>query len=131
MSKSKRRHEDRRQSLLHLPRIWLATYAEEVFNLSGSELIFLLVAGLVVLGPERLPGVIRRAGRVYGEVRRASQSFEKEFRETFQEPLDDISKSVKDITRDFGTVDPDPSPPMRPEMPSPPSVLEGDADGPP
>lgn len=99
-----------------------------MFNLSGSELIFLLVAGLVVLGPERLPGVIRRVGKVYGEVKRASQSFEKEFRETFHEPIEGLTNTVKDVTREFGKVDTEPSPPMRPEMPASPSVLEGQPD---
>lgn len=99
-----------------------------MFNLSGSELIFLLIAGLVVLGPERLPGVIRRVGRVYGEVKRASQTFEKEFRDTFQEPIYEITGSLKDISEGFGKVDTEPSPPMRPEMPTPPSEVAGDAE---
>lgn len=91
-----------------------------MFNLSGSELVFLLIAGLVVLGPERLPVVIRRIGRVYGEIKRASQTFEKEFKESFGQPLEEISKSISDVSREFGKVDPEPSPPMRPEMPASP-----------
>jgi sec-independent protein translocase protein TatB len=78
-----------------------------VFNLSGSEVVFLLLAGLVVLGPERLPGVIRRVGKTYGE------------------PLDEIRGAVKGLSDEvnkatssgkwFGEVDDEPSPPMRPE----------------
>ncbi len=95
-----------------------------MFNLSGSELVFLLVAGLVVLGPERLPGVIRRVGKVYGEVRRATAGLEKEFRDTFDAPLQDIRNTVDEAKNGFGLVDTEPSPPMRPEMPADPSVLE-------
>lgn len=95
-----------------------------MFNLTGSELIFLLIAGLVVLGPERLPGVIRRAGRVYGEIKRASQTFEKEFRDTFQQPIDEITGSLKDLSDGFGKIDTEPSPPMRPEMPAPPTEMD-------
>jgi sec-independent protein translocase protein TatB len=87
-----------------------------VFNLSGSEIMFLLLAGLVVLGPERLPGVIRQVGRLYGELRRMAAGFEKEFKGTFQEPIDEIRKSAQDLkntmTDDFGQVDQVPSPPM-------------------
>lgn len=86
-----------------------------MFNLSGSEILFLLLAGLVVLGPDRLPGVIRQVGRLYGELRRMASGFEKEFKDTFQEPINDIKKSAKEltaITNDFGKVDTEPSPPM-------------------
>lgn len=90
-------------------------YAGRVFNLSGSEIVFLLLAGLVVLGPERLPGVIRRVGKTYGEIRRAASGFEREFRDTFKEPLDDFQKAANDIRSGFGEVDHEPSPPFRPE----------------
>lgn len=86
-----------------------------MFNLSGSEILFLLLAGLVVLGPDRLPGVIRQVGRLYGELRRMASGFEKEFKDTFQEPINDIKKSAKELTgltNDFGKVDTEPSPPM-------------------
>jgi sec-independent protein translocase protein TatB len=86
-----------------------------VFNLSGSEIMFLLLAGLVVLGPERLPGVIRQAGKLYGQVRRATNGFEQEFRETFKEPIKDFTSAADDIKHGFGLVDTEPSPPMRPE----------------
>lgn len=77
--------------------------------------MFLLLAGLVVLGPERLPGVIRQAGKLYGQVRRATQGFEKEFRETFKEPIKDFTSAADDLKHGFGLVDTEPSPPMRPE----------------
>ena len=94
-------------------------YAGEVFNLSGSEIIFLLLAGLVVLGPERLPGVIRTVGKIYGDVRRAARGLEKELTETFREPLDDFKSVKKDLSLGFGQIDPEPSPPMRPEKSRP------------
>jgi len=86
-----------------------------VFNLSGSEVVFLLIAGLVVLGPERLPGVIRKVGQIYGDLRRATQGFEKDFKDTFKEPLDEITNTTQKLRAGFGEVDTEPSPPMRPE----------------
>ena len=89
-----------------------------MFNFSGSEIIFLLLAGLVVLGPERLPGVIRRAGRTYGQLRRATQGIEKEFRDTFKDPINEFTSAADSMKHGFGLVDTEPSPPMRPEMPA-------------
>lgn len=86
-----------------------------MFNFSGSEILFLLVAGLVVLGPERLPGVIRRVARTYAEVKKVTQTFEKEFKETFDEPLRELRATADDLRSGFGVVDTEPSPPMRPE----------------
>ncbi len=90
-----------------------------MFNFSGSEVIFLLLAGLVVLGPERLPGVIRQVGKVYGDLRRASQGLERELRSTFDEPLKDLRSTAESIRSGFGEVDTEPSPPMRPEKSEP------------
>jgi sec-independent protein translocase protein TatB len=87
-----------------------------VFNFSGSEIVFLLIAGLVVLGPERLPGVIRQVGKVYGDIRRTTQDLEKELRGTFDEPLKDLRSTAESIRAGFGEVDTEPSPPMRPEQ---------------
>lgn len=86
-----------------------------MFNLSGSEVVFLLIAGLVVLGPERLPGVIRKVGQIYGDLRRATQGFEKDFKDTFKEPLDEITSTTQKLRAGFGEIDTEPSPPMRPE----------------
>jgi sec-independent protein translocase protein TatB len=86
-----------------------------VFNFSGSEIVFLLLAGLVVLGPERLPGVIRQIGKLYGDIRRTTQGIEQEFRATFDEPLKDLRSTADSIRSGFGEVDTEPSPPMRPE----------------
>lgn len=109
-----------------------------MFNLSGSELVFLLVAGLVVFGPDRLPGIVRSVVRTYNDVKRAAQGVERDLRDAFAEPVDQIRTMTSDIrtelegTRDlFGTVDEEPSPPMRPEKSRGPEVLEGLDDDPP
>ena len=87
-----------------------------MFNLSGSEIVFLLLAGLVVLGPERLPGVIRTVGKLYGDLRRAAKGLEQELTETFREPINDFKAVQKDLSVGFGQIDHEPSPPMRPEQ---------------
>lgn len=89
-----------------------------MFNLTGSEVIFLLLVGLVVLGPERLPSVMGKFGRLYGELRRMANGFESEMRGTFQEPLNEFRAAAEEVRKDvvqFGVVDTEQSPPMRPE----------------
>jgi Tat protein translocase TatB subunit len=101
-----------------------------VFNLTGSEIVFLLLAGLVVLGPERLPGVLRTVGRVYGEVRKMAQGLEREIKDTFAEPVSDLRKTADQIKTGFGEVDTEPSPPMRPEKSATPEELAAIEDQP-
>jgi sec-independent protein translocase protein TatB len=77
-----------------------------VFNLSGSDIVIILLLALIVLGPERLPDFIRRAGNVYGEIRRISQGFQTELRDALDEPMreiretTDLAKSAFQITSD-------------------------------
>ena len=93
----------------------------------------------MVLGPERLPGVVRRVGRTYGQLRRMASSFEAEMKETFGEPFEEIRGAVKGLSDEvtkatkgegwFGVVDDEPSPPMRPEQTSLPDTADGSSGG--
>lgn len=65
-----------------------------MFNLSGSEIVFLLIIGLVVLGPEKLPMALRKAGRLYGEFKRITSGAESEFRTTFAEPIREMQATA-------------------------------------
>lgn len=72
-----------------------------MFNFSGSELVFLLILGLVILGPEKLPGAIRKAGRLYGEFRRITSDAQSEFREAFREPMQEIQQTARGYKQMF------------------------------
>jgi len=77
-----------------------------MFNLSGSEIVFLLIIGLVVLGPEKLPTALRKAGRLYGEFRRITSGAESDFRSAFAEPLrelQDTASGYKSMFTDAAT----------------------------
>jgi sec-independent protein translocase protein TatB len=69
-----------------------------VFNLSGSEIVVILLLALVVLGPEKLPDAMRRFGRVYGELKRMSSSFQEEMRSTLEEPMREM-RDTADMIR--------------------------------
>lgn len=57
-----------------------------MFGISGAELIVILLVALVVLGPDRLPVVARKAGQLLGDLRRVSAGFEAEMRSAMYEP---------------------------------------------
>ena len=79
-----------------------------MFNLSGSEVLFILVIGLVVLGPEKLPEMLRRAGRLYGELRRMSQGVQAELKSALDEPTRELrqtTESARSILRGATTAD--------------------------
>ena len=88
-----------------------------VFNLTGSELVVILLLALVVLGPEKLPGAIRQVGRVYRELRRISTGFQKEFTSAFTEP----AQEIRNLTDMLGSSLEDLTSPA-PETPPPPAT---------
>jgi sec-independent protein translocase protein TatB len=61
-----------------------------VFNLSGSEIVVILLLALVVLGPEKLPDAIRRAGRTYSELKKMGNSFQAEMKSVLDEPMKEM-----------------------------------------
>jgi len=65
-----------------------------VFNITGGEVIIIAIIALVILGPDKLPDFVRRAGRVYGEVKKISQGFKTEFRDVIEEPAREMRDTV-------------------------------------
>jgi sec-independent protein translocase protein TatB len=73
-----------------------------VFNIGGGELIAILIIALIVLGPDKLPDAVRRAGRLYGELRRMSSGFQAELRDVLDEPMREV-RSTTDLVKDTFT----------------------------
>ena len=63
-----------------------------MFNLQGSELIIILLLALVILGPEKLPDAMRKAGQFYAELKKMSSGFQSEFKSVVEEPLNKQAK---------------------------------------
>ena len=70
-----------------------------MFNLSGSEIIVILLLALVILGPEKLPEAMRKAGRAYSELRKMANSFQSEVRSVIDEPMNEL-RGTADMLRD-------------------------------
>jgi Tat protein translocase TatB subunit len=56
-----------------------------MFGIGMTELMVILVIGLLVLGPKRLPGLARSLGRSLAEFRRASNDIRREFMDVAEE----------------------------------------------
>lgn len=91
-----------------------------MFNLSGSEIVVILLLALIVLGPEKLPDAIRRFGRIYGELRKMGTGFQSEFRNAFDEPMRELRETAQ-LTRDAVM---NPSPNVSEGLPTDPSDVE-------
>ncbi|MDR2924511.1 MAG: Sec-independent protein translocase protein TatB [Azoarcus sp.] len=61
-----------------------------MFDLGFSELVVIAVVLLVVVGPERLPGVARTAGHLFGRVQRYITDVKADIRREMQ--IDDLKK---------------------------------------
>ena len=59
--------------------------------------MFLLIIGLVVLGPEKLPDAIRRVGRLYGELKRMSSGVQSDLRKVMDEPVKEMMKTTNSM----------------------------------
>ena len=75
-----------------------------MFNLSGSEMVFLLLIALVVLGPEKLPEAVRKFGKTYGELKKMSSGFQSELRSALDEPMKEMRETA-DTLRQAVSVD--------------------------
>ncbi len=63
-----------------------------MFNVGAGELLLIMVLALVVLGPDKLPDAMRKAGRFVGEVRRMSSGFQNEVRSAMN--IDQIKRDI-------------------------------------
>ena len=89
-----------------------------VFNLSGSEIIVILLLALVVLGPEKLPDALRRAGRTYAELKKMGNTFQAEMRSALDEPVKEMRETA-DLLRKSAELGAAEAEPGRPDPPVP------------
>jgi len=84
-----------------------------VFNFSGSEIVFLLLIALIVLGPEKLPDAVRKFGKTYAEFKKVTSGFQSELRSALDEPMKEMRETADalkkaanfDIDTDLGLKD--------------------------
>lgn len=99
-----------------------------MFNIQGSEMIFLLLVALIILGPEKLPDAIRKFGRAYAEFKKMANGFQGELRSALDEPMREL-KDTADMMRNAVNFDDGAAPaaaatPAEPAAPPPPIKRE-------
>jgi len=120
-----------------------------VFDIGFTELMVIGVVALVVIGPERLPGVARTVGHLAGRLQRyvadvkADISREMEFdelrkmRDSMQQAATEVETSVRselgkteqDLNQAVaGATADDPAPADKPEVAEIPAALDGPAE---
>ena len=50
-------------------------------GIAGSEILILIIIGLLILGPEKLPRVVTQIGRWVGRARQMTRSLQRQFEE--------------------------------------------------
>lgn len=65
------------------------------------EIVFIVILGLLVFGPRKLPEISRTIGRTLGELRRSAEDFQR----TVEREAMDLEKSVKPVSRETGTAE--------------------------
>ncbi|MGH1502996.1 MAG: Sec-independent protein translocase protein TatB [Acidimicrobiales bacterium] len=96
-----------------------------VGNVGGGEILVIAIVALVVVGPEQLPGLLRKAGRYAAQIKSMGDSVRNEFMAGAEE-MDPRNWSSETPRRGAGTAD-DPILPRKPV--SAPVELPGDTPG--
>lgn len=65
--------------------------------ISGSEIIIVVLAILLLFGAEKMPGIAKEIGKGMKEFRKVTNDLKKEFEESTQ----DIRNDVEDVTADM------------------------------
>jgi Tat protein translocase TatB subunit len=79
-------------------------------SVGPMEVIIILVAGLLILGPKRLPEAAKQVGKAMAELRRVSSGFQAEMRDAF---------SAVDVPADPPPIQPQAPPPLPPPPATP------------
>lgn len=74
-----------------------------MFNIGGGEFLIIFLVALIVLGPAKLPEAARQAGKIIGDFRRVSSSFQREIQSAMKDPVSKVTgettpRSLKDVT---------------------------------
>jgi sec-independent protein translocase protein TatB len=79
-----------------------------MFDIGFAELLVLAVIAMVVVGPERLPGVLRTVGKTVGQARRFMTGLQNQIEQEVK--LDELNKKIMAETKDLeSTIKQEPS----------------------
>jgi len=67
-------------------------------NITGGEIVIILLVALIVLGPQRLPEAARQVSKAFREFRRVQNTVQSEIRATLDAAGEPIRESTKPVT---------------------------------
>lgn len=73
-----------------------------MFDFSWAEMIVVLVVGLLLIGPEELPSVIKNVKEVFHKLKNMGSEFTASMLESAE--IDDIKKEADKINKDIHTI---------------------------
>ena len=83
-----------------------------MFDIGFSEILVIFILALIVLGPEKLPRVVREVGRWVGRAR----AMARQFQEQLEDEVDVDRRTIRpEPVRAVGGVPPETSPPVTAE----------------
>jgi sec-independent protein translocase protein TatB len=95
-------------------------------NLGFGEMLFIVVLALIIVGPKRLPGIMRELGKYMAEFKRASNEFRRQLEdEMLNIELEEAAKKEKEAPR---VLPPEPQPEEAPITPAQGIVSRGSSD---
>ncbi|HEY6350639.1 MAG TPA: twin-arginine translocase TatA/TatE family subunit [Candidatus Angelobacter sp.] len=73
-------------------------------NFSFSEIAFLVLLGLILFGPKRLPEIARTMGKFIAEFKRASNEFQSQIHDEIHKlELDEHAKAIEEHAKDISS----------------------------
>lgn len=75
-----------------------------IFNISGGEIIFILLVVLIVFGPSKIPSMARQFGRIIFEMKRATNDITREFRDEYDNVKDELESTKNTIQKETDAI---------------------------
>ena len=88
-------------------------------SVGPMEILIILIAGLLILGPKRLPDAARQVGKAMAELRRVSTGFQAEVRDAFETTVSADPEPARPAEVTPAPLPPGPATPADAELPLP------------
>ena len=75
--------------------------AKTMFDLGTGEILFVLALGLIILGPEKLPQVMRYVSRAYSDFRRYADDLKRDLRNDVSDGIRQAESDVREIQNEM------------------------------
>ncbi|MPW27026.1 Sec-independent protein translocase TatB [Alkalibaculum sp. M08DMB] len=73
-------------------------------KIGTTELLLILVVGLFVLGPEKMPIYAKKVGKFISSLKGYAGKLSEDINENILEPIEEVKKPLKDMTEPFTNI---------------------------